>query len=207
MNKKQRARNWGRVLFFEDLPWTSFSIAHFDTFIKVDTFYYTTKDIQPSIWLQNIKVVHDPAGFVNEVKQQSLNLSYFPSVQEVELWRANFFANFHEAYRRIMREEIYYALHCLDNLRMSMAIAWYMKSEIQPNTFGDWAKIEGKRSELKDWQLSLLAQWHSSRDPNEILNVIKEIVPEFKKVHKYLCEKVEIEEQPQWVEEILKMVL
>src|SRR5690625_2291598 len=53
INKKQRAKKWGNVLFFEDFPWSTYSIAHYDTFIKVDTFYYRMKDIQPSIWLQN----------------------------------------------------------------------------------------------------------------------------------------------------------
>lgn len=33
VNKKQRAKKWGKVLFFEDFPWATYSIAHFDTFI------------------------------------------------------------------------------------------------------------------------------------------------------------------------------
>lgn len=49
-----------------------------------------------------------------------------------------------------------------------MAAAWYMEAGYQPNTFGDWAKLEGDRSKLLDWQLKLLKQWHSSREPNEI---------------------------------------
>jgi hypothetical protein len=48
LNKKQRAKNWGKVLFFEDFPWSTYSIAHYDTFIKVDTYYYNVKDVQPS---------------------------------------------------------------------------------------------------------------------------------------------------------------
>jgi hypothetical protein len=76
-----------------------------------------------------------------------------------------------------------------------------------PNTFGDWAKVEGERSKLFDWQLKLLEQWHSSRDPNEIMNVIKSVVLEFLRVHKSLCGKLGFEENPKWVEEILNMVL
>lgn len=48
-NKKERAKNWGEVLYFEDFPWATHGVAHYDTFIKVDTFYYKTVDIQPSI--------------------------------------------------------------------------------------------------------------------------------------------------------------
>jgi len=106
-----------------------------------------------------------------------------------------------------MRNEIYYALHCLDNVRLSIITAWYMDAGIQPNSFGDWAKLEGKRSNLQDWQLSLLAGWHASREPNDILNVMRSIVPEFIKIHKSLCYKHGIEEKPEWVNEIVNMVL
>ncbi|GAA0592778.1 hypothetical protein GCM10009001_06070 [Virgibacillus siamensis] len=207
LNKKQRAKKWGKVYIFEDFPCATYSIAHFDTFIKVDTFYFKMKDIQPSVWLQNIKIVHDTNGLMNDVLERSMRLSYKPNVEEIEFWRSKFFAYVHEAYRRTMRKELYYALHCLDNLRMSMVTAWFMEAGIQPNTFGDWAKIEGQRSELQDWQLSLLADWHSSREPNEVLHVIKSIVPEFIKVHSSLCEKYEIEENLERVNEILDMVL
>lgn len=102
---------------------------------------------------------------------------------------------------------MYYALNCLDNLRMCMAMAWYMDKGLQPNAFGDWAKYEGERSELDNWQLALLEDWHSSREPNDLMDVLKKIIPEFKKTHKSLCEKVEIEEEPDWVDEILGTVL
>jgi len=207
LNKKQRAENWGRILFFEDFPWATHSIAHYDTFIKVDTFYYKMKDIQSSVWLKNIKIVLDADGLVNDVLEKSMSLSYIPSAQEVEIWRTKFFSNVHEAYRRAMRKEIYYALNRLDHLRLSMTTAWYMESGIQPNTYGDWAKLEGERSELQDWQLILLSKWQSSREPNEILNVIKSIIPEFIKTHKKLCEKIGIDENPERIDEILDLVL
>lgn len=207
INKKLRAKNWGSVLFFEDFPWATHSIAHYNTFIKVDSFYYKMKDIRPSVWLQNIKIVHDTTGLIKDVLTKSMALYYSPTVQEVEIWRTKFFAYVHEAYRRVMRKEIYYALYCLDNLRLSMVTGWYMNAGIQPNTFGDWAKLEGSRSKLLEWQLNLLEEWHNSREPGEILKVIKCIIPEFLIVHKSLCAKLEMDENPKWVEEILNMVL
>ncbi|MBU7592776.1 hypothetical protein [Metabacillus halosaccharovorans] len=207
INKKQRANNWGNVLFFEDFPWATHSIAHYNAFIKVDSFYYKNKDIRPSVWLQNIKIVKDSSGLINDILKKSLALSYIPTVEEIEIWRTKFFAYIHEAYRRVMRNEIYYALHCIDNLRLSMTTAWYMEAGIQPNTFGDWAKLEGKRSKLNDRQLLLLAQWHCSRNPNDILKVMKSIVPEFIKTHKSLCLKYDVEENPEWVKEILKLAI
>ncbi|MDM5317278.1 aminoglycoside 6-adenylyltransferase [Fictibacillus sp. b24] len=203
--KKERAKKWGTVLFYEDFPWTTYSVAHYDSFIKVDTFYYKKRDLQPSVWLQHIKIVHDPETLAELVRQKSLQLSYSPTAEEVELWRTKFFAYVHEIYRRVMRNEIYYALSCLDNLRFSMATGWYMAKGAQPNTFGDWAKIEGKRSQLADWQINLLQQWHSSRE--EIFSVMKSIIIEFKKVHKELCEIVDIKYDQRWEETILDLVL
>jgi hypothetical protein len=143
---------------------------------------------------------------IQDALEKSMVLTYETTIQEFEIWRTKFFAYVHEAYRRVMRKEIYYALHCLDNLRLSMTTAWYMEAEIQPNAFGDWAKLEGIRSKLSDWQLSLLEQWHSSREPEEIMKVIEKMVPEFKRVHKSFCDKLGLEEDPEWVNEILNMV-
>lgn len=207
LNKKNRAENWGNVLFFEDFSWTNYSVAHFDNFIKVDTFYYRKEDIQPSVWLKNIKIVRDQEGFIEEICKESKQLSYFPTAQEVQIWRTKFFAYVHEIYRRVNRKEVFYALNCLDNLRLSMVIAWYMDKGLQPNDFGDWSKYEGERSELNSWQIELLEDWHSSRRPDEILEVLRKVIPEFKKTHKSLCVKVNIEEDSEWVDKIIRMVL
>ncbi|MBD8070646.1 hypothetical protein [Bacillus sp. PS06] len=207
LNKKQRATNWGEVLFFEDFPWATYSIAHYNTFIKIDSFYYKTIDIEPSVWFQNINIVRDTKDFLKDILEKSMKLSYSPTVTEVEIWRAKFFAYVHEAYRRIMRNEIYYALQCLDNLRLSMVTGWYMDAGIQPNTFGDWAKFEGDRSKLVEWQLVLLKRWHSTREPEDIFNVMRSIIPEFLKVHNSLCTKLELDENLNVVEGILSMAL
>jgi hypothetical protein len=208
LNKKNRPKKWGNVLYFEDLgPFVTYSIAHYDCFVKVDTFYYKPEDIQPSVWLKNIKIIKDTNGMLADILEKSMALSYEPTIEEFELWRTKFFAYFHEAYRRVMRKEYYYALKCIDSLRLSMATAWYMEAGIQPNTFGDWAKYEGERSKLKAWQLSLLESWGCGRNPLEIMNVMKSIVPEFKRVHKNLCNKLGIEENPEWVNRIIDMAI
>lgn len=207
-NKKSRPKRWGNVLYFEDLgPYVAYSIAHYDCFIKIDTFYYKPEDIQPSVWLQNIKIVRDTTGMLKDILNKSMRLSYEPTHEEVEIWRTKFFAYFHEAYRRAMRKELFYALKCIDSLRLSMITAWYLELGIQPNTFGDWAKYEGERSNLADWQLSLLDSWECGRNTSEIINVMKSIVPEFKRIHKTLCNKVGMEESSEWVEEIINMAI
>ncbi len=207
-NKKTRPGNWGNVLYYEDVnPLSIYTVAHYDCFVKVDTFYYEPDDIRPSVWLKNIKVIKDTDGKMAEILETSMLLTYEPSLKEFELWRSKFFAYLHEAYRRVMRKEYYYALSCIDNLRLLMSTAWYMDAGIQPNTFGDWAKYEGKRSQLESWQQSLLKSWECGRSTVEILNIMKSIVHEFKIVHRSLCNKLEIEENADWLNKIVNMVI
>nr|WP_306798815.1 aminoglycoside 6-adenylyltransferase [Oceanobacillus saliphilus] len=207
-NKNERAKNWGEVLYFEDLhPSSIYTVAHYNCFVKVDIFYYTPANIQPSTWLKKIKIIKDTDGMMADTLIRSMAISYKPSVEEFEIWRTKFFAYLHEAYRRMMRKEYYYALNCIDKLRLSMSTAWYMNSGVQPNTFGDWAKYEGDRSELEDWQKSLLESWECGRDAVEILNVMKGIVSEFKKVHHSLSDTLGVQDDYEWVDKVLNMVL
>ena len=205
-NKRERAAKWGNVLFYEDVPYTNYSTAHYDSFVKVDTFYYRLKDILPSIWLRNIEIVYDSSEMLEDIVKKSRTLIFVPSSEDVELWRTKFFAHLHETYRRVMRGEVYYALDCLDNLRFLMATAWYMEAGIQPNALGDWAKIEGDRSQLQGWQLTELAKWSCGREPSEIMGVMKMMIPEFKRVHKSLCDEVGMDENTDWVDEVLYKV-
>lgn len=207
-NKNNRAGNWGNVLYFEDShPSSIYVVAHYDCFVKVDIFYYTPDYIQPSVWLQNIKIMKDNRGMLANVLEQSMKLAYKPSVKEFEVWRTKFFALLHEAYRRMMRDEYYYALDCIDKMRLSIVSGWCMIAGIQPNSFGDWAKYEGERSRLKDWQQDLLESWDCGRNKVEIIDVVRSIVPEFKKIHYSLCRRLEIEEDSEQLNRIIYMVL
>ncbi len=207
LNKTVRPQNWGDVLFVENInPLSIFTVAHYDCFIKVDTFYYKPEDIQPSSWLKNIKIMKDSDELMTCILEKSMSLYYEPKIDEIESWRAKFFAYLHEAYRRVMRKEYYYALQCIDKLRLSMAMGWYMDKGIQPNSFGDWAKYEGERSELENWQQALLRGWECGRDEMEISNVMKDIVSEFINLHRSLCKKVDLKEDRTWISKIVRKV-
>lgn len=207
-NKQIRAKNWGNVLYFEDSnPALFYTVVHYHCFVKVDVFYYSLDDIQPSTWLQNIKIMKDTNDFMKDMQKRSMTMTYKPSIEEFEIWRTKFFAYLHEAYRKAMSNEYYYALDCIDKLRLLMTRAWYMISGIQPNTFGDWSKYEGSRSQLKDWQKSMLESWQCGRDRVEMMNVMKRIVLEFEKAHDSLCEILEIENDSEWVNKIVNMVI
>ncbi|MCJ0930534.1 hypothetical protein MST22_05145 [Virgibacillus halodenitrificans] len=208
VNKRNRAQEWGNVLYFEEVnPLSVYTVAHYDCFIKVDAFYYIPSDIHPSLWLQNIKIIKDTDKMMAKILDNSMLLTYELSLDGLELWRTKFFAHFHEAYRRVMRKEYFYAMKCIDNLRLSMIAGWYMEIGVQPNTFGDWARYEGEKSNLEEWQQSLLKSCDCRREPVEILNVMKRIAHEFKKVHHSLCYKLNIDENPEWLAKIINMVI
>ncbi|MEN0644962.1 aminoglycoside 6-adenylyltransferase [Alkalicoccobacillus gibsonii] len=207
LSKRKRAQCWGNVLFFEDVPWTNYSVAHYDTFLKVDSFYYRKWDLEPSVWLQDIQIVMDSGGFMSEIVEESKKLRYEPSVGEVELLRSKFLAHSHETYRRVSRGEWNYALSCLNHLRMIVVTAWYMDKGMQPNTLGDWAKYEGARSLLDQRQLQALAEWDGCRDRDEVMRKVRMMFGEFKTVHQSLCEKVGMDDEPEMLERVMAMVL
>lgn len=142
-NKTVRPRRWGSVLFYEDLgPRVAHTVAHFEEFIKVDCFYYRMAEVRPSLALQNIRILHDPTGLVDDVHRRSQSLVYHPSAAEVERWRYKVLAYAHEVYRRCRRGELSYAR------KMLLGLAGYA------------AKAEGPRSVLASWQQDLLGAWH-----------------------------------------------
>ena len=207
LSKKERARRWGDVLFFEDYPWTAHTVAHFETFVKVDAFYYKMKGVHPSVFLQDIKIIYDPSGRLSKLKEQSMQLTYKPGMEELEAWGSKFLAYIHEAYRSLMRGEYYSALHYVEGLRHSVAMGWYMAAGYQPNAMGDWSKVEGNRSKLTDSQKFLLGQWNATAVPDEIISVIKLLTSEFRAIHQSLCDQLAIERETERIEKILGMVL
>ncbi len=104
-NKKERAKNWGDVLFFEDRgPYAPYSIAHFTNFVKLDTFYYKPQELQPSIYLkEEADIDYDPHGLIKAVKEASQDKTYVLTLEEFETWRGEFFGYLHDTYRRVMR--------------------------------------------------------------------------------------------------------
>jgi hypothetical protein len=205
--KKQRAHNWGDILFFEGYEQESFIIAHYDSFIKADIFYYEENELTPSVWLQDLYIVHDPYNIITDIHRKSNQLQYNFSKEDVEAWRTKYFSFMHEAYRRAMRGEYYYALQSIDYLRLSIASGWYMEMGIQPNSFGDWAKIEGERSYLKEWQLDLLQKWFSSGNSHEVINVIVDMRSEFERVNKNLSIRAGITENEDLLREVYNKIL
>ncbi|MEG9295524.1 nucleotidyltransferase domain-containing protein [Mangrovibacillus sp. Mu-81] len=207
INKKVRAKLWGEVLFYEDFPWAKHTVAHYKSFVKVDAFYYKEEDLEPSHYFkEEAHIEYDPYHIVRSVWEQSQPLQYEVCHGEFEIWRSKFFAHMHEVYRRVQRAELYYALHSLDMMRWTIAAGWEMVNGRQPNAPGEWSKYEGDRSPFDTGKQKLLAGWDACHNQEQIYAVMKDIVPEFKRIHKCLCEKLGEDERSDWVDEIVGLV-
>ncbi|MBB4826974.1 putative nucleotidyltransferase [Sporosarcina luteola] len=129
-DKRHRASKWGDVLFYEDFnPSSPVLVTHYDSFVKVDSWYHSPKEVAPSIWLKGYKVLYDPNNIISMVIKESSFEVYKPSSDEVEFWRGKILAFIHETYRAVMRDEIYYALSNLDRVRWLVVSGWYMETE------------------------------------------------------------------------------
>jgi predicted nucleotidyltransferase len=206
-DKRNRARKWGDVLFYEDFnPSSPVVVIHYNSFVKVDSWYHTPEEVTPSIWLKGYKVFYDPNNIISVVIKESSYKVYKPSSDEVDFWRAKLVAFIHETYRAVMRDEIYYALSNLDKVRWLIVSGWYMEMEQHLDSpFGVWSKIEGKRSKLKDWQLSLLESWDCGRNTNQIMKTMVSMVSEILRLNKCLSKQVNIEENEDQIKKIIEM--
>ncbi len=207
-NKQSRARNWGEVLFYEDFnPFSPYVVTHYDCFIKVDSWYHTSEEVAPSIWLKGYKVLYDPNNIISKAIKESSYEVYKPSSEEVVFWRGKLLAFIHETYRAVMREEIYYAISNIDRIRWLVFSGWYMEMEQHLDSpYGVWSKIEGKRSKLNHEQLSLLEKWYCGRNTDQIMKTLIDMVPEILRLNKYLSKQVNIEENEEHIKKIIELV-
>jgi predicted nucleotidyltransferase len=208
-DKRNRAAKWGSVLFYEDFnPSSPVVVTHYDSFVKIDSWYHSPEEVAPSLWLKGYKVLYDPINLISDVINESSNIVYKPSADEVEFWRRKILAFIHETYRAVMRCEIYYALSNLDRVRWLVASGWYMEMEEHLDSpYGVWSKIEGERSRLDQVKLSLLESWECGRKSDQIMRTIKGIVPEFLRLNKHLSNQVNIEENEAHIKRIINMVI
>jgi len=207
-DKLNRPARWGNILFFEDIgPTVTHTVAHFDCFIKVDVFYYRPGDLRPSMFMQATKILHDPLGIVKQVYEDSLSLSYKPTHDEFERWRGKVFAYLHEVYRRVMRQELYYALKMINGLAGFILQGWHMESGRFPGFWADWSKVEGQRTVLDDWQLSLLASWHCEPTADDMMKTMQSMLPELSRLNRTLSRSLGCDERADLWEQVLHMII
>jgi predicted nucleotidyltransferase len=111
-------KHWGEWLYNE---WTGkfwVCVSHFKPFNKIDVLYFKLEELQPSPWFSlPTQVIYDPQDLVREVIQASEGLKFTLDVKEVDQLISKGLAYAEEVYRRVMRDELFYAQSLLDNLR------------------------------------------------------------------------------------------
>ncbi|MGE6486980.1 nucleotidyltransferase domain-containing protein [Paenisporosarcina sp. NPDC076898] len=179
-NKRKRSSTWGNVLYYEESsPTSPVVVTHFDCFIKVDSWYKTLDEVIPSIWLKGLKPLYDPSNILVLLLREANEQIYKVEVEDISFWKTKVFAFLHETYRAVMRNEMYYALSNIDRVRWLIADGWYMEVDKHlDSSYGVWSKVEGARSELQGWQLSLLESWSCSRESREIMKTMASMYPE-----------------------------
>ena len=208
-NKFERPKRWGEILFYEKVnPRRPVAVVHFKSFIKVDTWFHSLEEIKPTIWLSGSRVLYDPKNLIQPVLDESQNIKYQVTPDEVDQWRGKIFAYIHEVYRSVMRGELYYAISMLNSFRWQMARGWHMEMGIRVDSgSGVWSKVEGARSPLKQWQGDLLTSWHCQLEKVEVMKTLTRMTPEFLKLHHSLCEMTGLEKREEWCEDVINTVL
>ncbi len=208
-DKLKRSSGWGNVLFHEQSSAASpVVVTHYDCFIKVDSWYETLDEVVPSIWLKGLKPIYDPSNLLAPLLVEASKHTFQVEVEDVAFWKNKILAFIHEAYRATMRNELYYALAKVDRVRWLIADGWYMEMDKHlDSSYGVWSKVEGNRSQLHAWQLSLLECWSCGHDSGEILKTMASMYPELLRLNKSLCQKIDIDDEEDRFKEILNLVL
>lgn len=111
-------QQWGDWLYNEGAGRDWVCVSHFKPFNKIDVLYFQPKELQPSPWfLLPIRVIYDPKNLLTGVIQASQGLTFIPDNKELDRLISKGLAYAEEVYRRIMRDEWFYAQSQLDSLR------------------------------------------------------------------------------------------
>lgn len=205
--KRERSGRWGDVLFYEGVSSSPVIVTHYECFVKIDCWYHAPEEVVPSLWLKGSEVLYDPHALITEATTESEAIHYQLLNDEVEFWRGKVLSFIHETYRAVKRNEIYYAYTNFDRIRWLITYGWYMElGEHLDGSYGVWSKIESERGKLQEPQLSLLKQWNCNPEPNDMLDMIDRMIPEFIRLNKVLSDQVGIESDEARVKKAIDQV-
>lgn len=203
-HKRMIASTFGKVLFFEEeMRHSNRIIVHYESLLKVFITFHDLKVLQPSMDYQKVMTIDDPYGIIAYVSEESKNLKYTLSFEDLDSWRTKFFSNYYEFHRSFYIDECYKARHCLNVMRWLVAAMWMIEGGNKPNGYLDWSHMEGNDSVLKLEQQKKLKQWGFSSSNKELEVVLKSIVNEFYQLHEGFCEALHVMEEKDYVYRIL----
>jgi predicted nucleotidyltransferase len=114
-------RAWPGFLFNEWRPGTRHCVSHFRSFVKIDIFYFSEHDLQPSPWYAlPVRILLDRCGAVEQMVRASEHLEFDVTGEDLGYSISKGLAAAHEVFRRTRRGELLFAQTLLDELRFHM---------------------------------------------------------------------------------------
>lgn len=177
-NRREIPKTWPGFLFNEWIPGGQHCVSHFKPFGKIDIFYLSADTLQPSPWYGlPIEVVHDPKGVVAELVARSAALPFTVSEEDIDYSISKGLAAAHEAFRRAMRGELFYAQTLLDELRQHIMQAddWLGDRTAKTAALGKFDMRASKEA------LSVLTASYAPCEPQAILASLRSLVALYRK--------------------------
>lgn len=203
-HKRLLASKFGKVLFFEEnRQQRNTIIVHYENLLKVFITFHHPKLLKPSIDYKKITIVKDSYGLMAYINEQSDKIKDAFNFEDVDNWRTKFFSNYYEFYRSLQGQESYQVGHCLDVMRWLVATMWMVQNGNKPNSYLDWAHMEGHDSLLSSAQQEKLKQWEHRASDKKLEEIVNLIVEEFNSLHEELCAKLQLVEEQDYVYRVL----
>jgi predicted nucleotidyltransferase len=110
--------SWPDFLFNEWRPGTVHCVSHFRFFVKIDIFYFSQDELQPSPWYTlPVRILFDPQGVVERLVRRSAGIRFEVTEEDLDYSISKGLAAAHEAFRRAQRDELVFTETLLDELR------------------------------------------------------------------------------------------
>ncbi len=203
-HKRLLASKFGKVLFFEEnRQQRNTIIVHYENLLKVFITFHHPKLLKPSIDYKKITIVKDSYGLMAYINEQSDKIKDAFNFEDLDNWRTKFFSNYYEFYRSLQCQESYQVGHCLDVMRWLVATMWMVQNGNKPNSYLDWAHMEGHDSLLSSAQQEKLKQWEHRASDKKLEEIVNLIVEEFNSLHEELCAKLQLVEEQDYVYRVL----
>ena len=202
-------KQWGEWIYNEWAGRSWVCVSHFKPFNKIDVLYFKPEELQPSPWfLLPTKVIYDPQGLVQQVIQASQKSDFsLLTVDEVERLISKGLAYAEEVYRRVRRDELFYAQSLLDSFRwILIQFDDYLQHSLPSSGFGLPSHFERRGSKTI---VEVLKKSYAVLEQRSLLQALDTMLHQYQQqviqLHKSLFLKRSQEVDLNWINTILKL--
>ena len=202
-------KQWGEWIYNEWGGRSWVCVSHFKPFNKIDVLYFKPEELQPLPWfLLPTEVIYDPKGLVRQVVRASAKSDFsLLTGDEVERLISKGLAYAEEVYRRVMRNELFYAQSLLDCFRwILIQFDDYLHHSLPSSGFGSPSHFERRGSQAT---VELLKNSYAILERQSILEALKKLLQYYRdrviQLHKLLSLKRSLEADLDWIDTISKL--